>query len=569
MDNTPGEGTNPRADLEFLEIETGAGDDVVFYNADNDNRGPLVPGQDTTAGDGARISTSSGNDRIYMNNGESDLNDLDYSALGDAEEFQLFEASLQFEMDGVLSEWVDISYDRSTYTTSREDIRDAIQAAVASNSALAGMIEIVELADGGIRARSLVSDDGDATTFSIDIEGPVANTTLIDDTSATADDGGEDEPFGIGDGDTGWPLLNAQPTLNQVSEANLSAAWSAWYPGSQGGEEPGDWASDGGAFGAVQGESFTTPLFAGTDVTNFSTLLNGMDALADAVLTFDGTLDGPDGNTADDTVINGGSGDDLIVLSTNGVNGSADNTAGNGSGGNGNTVEFTGQFGFDTIVNFTPDEEFGGATVGDFNNNDILDFTSYLDAAADGRGASVGNQVLRTAEAVNYTFINEMPTADGVDDGGAAVLVDHNQIRLVDFDDVWNNLDAATAGSGPNNFDSLTAADVDAWMEANFSTSADVRGGSAAGGNGLGNNFLVLVGKDGDIEISPTSVESFDANHADNQFWAFEVEASAYRATATADGNYDYSVTFLGGVDLAETDITALTADDFGVTPWV
>ena len=71
---------------------------------------------------------------------------------------------------------------RAATTTSREDIRSAVQTAVDGSTALSGMVEIVELTDGTLQARSLVSDDGGSSTFNVNIEGPVATETLINDT---------------------------------------------------------------------------------------------------------------------------------------------------------------------------------------------------------------------------------------------------------------------------------------------------------------------------------------------------------------------------------------------------
>lgn len=510
------------ADLEFLDIETGAGDDRVFFNTDNFNEGPLASG-DTTTGDGASISTSAGDDRIYMHDRDYDGDEddgfveLDITGIGNADNFQLFEASLQVSFAGVISEWVDVDYDRRDYTTSREDIRDAIIAAVEGSTALSGMIELVELADGTLMARSLVS--GEDIALSVDIEGPVASAAAIAATTnpLPSTPGGSDEPQPVGDGEEGWNLLNAQPTLNQINYANLQAAWNAWYPGSTAFSASPNWTSDQeGDFGP-----------GAADVTSIATLLAAIDAQADT-LDIVGALDGPLGNDSDDNVINGGADDDLIVLSADAVDADTADT----ENGNGNTVEFTGQFGWDTIVNFTSDGAASSTpTPGEFNDNDILDFTSYLDLAAHVRGESVAAQSLRTAEAVDFTFINLMGTDDAADN--ASTVIDHNQIRLVDFDDIWNGLEGVATGNGPNNFDSLTAANVDAWLELNFSDTADVVGGTVSG---LGNKFLVLVGKDGDIEVSPTGVENFEADHADNQFWVFEAEVSAFRATATADG---------------------------------
>lgn len=540
------------ADLEFLEIETSAGDDTVWYDTDNRNSGPISD-SDTTTGDGASISTSGGDDRIYMSdrNSEFDVSgsgtfesdgyvELDITGIGNANNFQLFEASLQVEFDGVLTEWVDIDYNRSTFRTSRENIRDAIQTAV-DNSALAGMIDIVQLADGTLMARSQVS--GATNVIAVDIEGPVASLASIDNGDLSSTVGGSDEPPLFGDGETGWDLLNAQPTLNQVSIAQLEDAWLAWYPNSD--------AFDGGDFSSA-GTDFGAP------IADANGILVGMDAIADS-LDITGNIAGITGNDSDDNVINGGANDDLIVLSENAVSSATTDT----ENGNGNTVQFTGTFGWDTIVNFTSDGD-PTENVSVFDN-DVLDFTSYLDMAAHVRGDSVVPQVLRANEAVDYTFVNVM----GGDSG--ATVIDHNQIRLMDFEELWDDLFGAPASStAPANFDSITATHVDNWLEENMSATGSVVAGSAAGGTGVGNEFLILIGKDGDIEIDTTGAIDFTDDHADNQFWAFMAEVTSFTASpATAGNNYEFSVNFLGGVDLAATDITGLSPDDFGVTLFV
>jgi hypothetical protein len=551
------------ADLEFLEIETGAGDDTVFYNTDNRNEGPRVLGTDTTTGDGASISTSAGEDDIYMNGGvyEGGGNgfvELSLVGDGDIREFQLFGASIQVEIDGVLSEWVDIDYDRSTYMTSREDIRDAALAAIAQSTALSDMVEIVELADGTVMIRSLVSG---TTNWNFNVEGPVASEALFDNTALGLDgsQGGEDEPAGVTP-DSGWALLNAQPTLNQVTLAELSAAWSAWYPGSTAfATTSPNWGSDS-----------PTDFLGAPDVTSVATLLDALDFVADFGDTND-TLTGPIGNVSDDNVINAGAGDDLIALTPSaGENDSFTND----ENGNGNTIEFTGQFGWDTIVNFVAGGDDSAATPtggnpfpSTLNDNDILDFFSYLDGAADARGASVGVQSARTAEAVDYSFVNLMA---GTAPASSATAIDHNQIRLMEFSELYADLTtSAPVTPLPVNFDSLTAAQVDTWLEENMGNAlADVVRGSGTTPTAVGNTFLILIGKDGDIELNPVTdpdAVAFDAKHADNQFWVFEAEVTASNSAAT-DGNfYDFSVSLLGGVDLAETDIVGLTQDEFGI----
>ena len=172
-------------------------------------------------------------------------------------------------------------------------------------------------------------------------------------------------------------------------------------------------------------------------------------------LDITGVLDGPDGNASDDNVINGGANDDLIILSTDAVNGNFTND----ENGNGNTVEFTGMFGDDTIVNFTIGQSGTGLAPGSssLNDNDILDFTSYLDAAAAGRGSSVSIQDARVDEAVAYSFNNAMGSnADNA-------TVDHNSVNLWDFSDIQDD----TGEPSPANFDALSSSEMEAYFASN------------------------------------------------------------------------------------------------------
>jgi hypothetical protein len=47
------------------------------------------------------------------------------------------------------------------------------------------------------------------------------------------------------------------------------------------------------------------------------------------------------------------------------------------------------------------------------------------------------------------------------------------------------------------------------------------------------------------------------------------IKAPEHKISDSLDGNYDFTVTFLGGVDMAETEVALLTADDFGVETFV
>jgi hypothetical protein len=152
----------------------------------------------------------------------------------------------------------------------------------------------------------------------------------------------------------------------------------------------------------------------------------------------------------------------------------------------------------------------------------------------------------------------------------ASDTIDHNSINLWEFGDIWTDLDSATSPTRPTpaNFDDLSASHLEEFFaESIVANDFDYGGGSTP--TPLGNEFLILVGKDGDIEIDQTgSISGFDGNHADNQFKVFKGEVTAFDNNATASDDTDdtYSVSFdeLGTVDRAEADITTLTADEFG-----
>ena len=225
----------------------------------------------------------------------------------------------------------------------------------------------------------------------------------------------------------------------------------------------------------------------------------------------------------------------MIVLSSNNVGGTEDDQTELSD-----TVVFTGSFGTNTILHFAANDggEFFGV------GNDLLDFTSYLDMVAATRPASAEGDDYRYEETVPVTFENEY--------AGGNFNGDHNQIGLLRFSDLWAEFDADDA---PASFADFGAGDLETALNEGWSV----------GGTGTfweGNEFLVLVGKDGEIRMDETSVGNddwiFDAAYATNEFKVFTGEV------VEDDGDLEFSIIgMMGTVDLADTDLAWLTADNF------
>lgn len=239
-------------------------------------------------------------------------------------------------------------------------------------------------------------------------------------------------------------------------------------------------------------------------ITDQETLANGTGDAAltvnnDVVLdeTAIANLVGTDSVDADNAnTINGGSGDDVIVLSS-------DDTLAD-------TVVWTNyNQGDDTIVHFV-------------STTDKLDFTSYLTGTVDGNNngsTSDESEVsLPNTAAANDTF-----TA--------------NSINLIQF----NALDAVTA---TQTFESLTAAQLEAALE------ADASANIVASTNGIyqANATSVLIIEDA------ANANGAVLGDTDNSgtYKAFEV---TYNDTTAAAGTTDFTVKLIGSFDLGADNL--------------
>lgn len=234
-------------------------------------------------------------------------------------------------------------------------------------------------------------------------------------------------------------------------------------------------------------EKYSDSAITDTDVGNLYDMANTETVLA--------TGNGTDATTAGVNTVNGGTGDDVIVLSSN------DATV--------DTVVFDqGGFGNDTIVHFN-----------DAANGDVLDFTAWLDNAVSASGSVESEQRVATTEATGINAIVE------------------NSVAVTDF----NTVETAGSFTGVD-FDSLSDANMLAALNAN-STFAN----SAAATGFVGNSQKSIV-----------MVENIDApNQNLGEYKVYEVTSEATAGSdnftsATLVGTADFG----DSLDFASMDAT-------------
>jgi len=285
-----------------LSITTGSGRDVISTYG---------------AGD-AVIESGAGNDVIYADNfGDkaswtfNDAGDdvtsnsdvpLSSGASGFAQTYPVFKLQLQVSFKGYESQWVTI--ESTDKETSILQVNQAVKNAVNNDAVLSNLLEASD-GDGNILNLESLIDGANAGELSISLRGPHDSSVA----PADRDDG--------------------RPVLTQQESDDLPA---------------------GGM------DAFGTDL-----VDNEEVLIDtsGGTAIATEAGNFVDASGGASSAESDNT-INAGTGNDVIVLGTDDVEGGESN----------DTVVFEGQFGNDTIVNFVAGDS---ATAG----FDILDFSSY------------------------------------------------------------------------------------------------------------------------------------------------------------------------------------------------
>jgi hypothetical protein len=248
-----------------------------------------------------------------------------------------------------------------------------------------------------------------------------------------------------------------------------------------------------------------------------------------------------------DNVINGGTGNDVIVLSTDAVIGanpgvtfSSNNSLLNGASNE--TIVLEGSFGSDTVMNFTADFVNGAAVVGTYagGGGDFLNYASYLTSKVSPSGSS------QSTVTIPVTMDNTVIT------DAAATLVAANSVVVVQYD---NTVAADT-------FAGLNASVIAALFNAD--NSATTLGGDGAYGNFDDASFTVKTDYD-DAMPAPIELVSGAAKsivmveNADNlgEYKVFEM--SWYAGVTDGASTHQVTVTEVGSLDFG-TSLTGLTA---------
>lgn len=217
-------------------------------------------------------------------------------------------------------------------------------------------------------------------------------------------------------------------------------------------------------------------------------------------------------------VVEAGGGEDTIALSSN-----LDSN---------DTVVFEGNFGENTIYNFGLEADDG---------NDVLDFTSYLDEDAAVRSASGEGDDFRNEEQVDFSFTG-FDNFDG----------DHNEVSLVSFEALWDELDEDDQVS----FADFGTSELESSLNELFNNFEEGGADSA-----VGNEFVILVGKDGDALVDENGdFDTVETDFATNEFKVFQGEV-----VEDDNDNLAYEISNEAGlVNLANSDLDDLAAADFG-----
>lgn len=276
---------------------------------------------------------------------------------------------------------------------------------------------------------------------------------------------------------------------------------------------------------AQSGGLFTV---AGTDATTLTvTMAANGNVVASATSSILTDLTGSDSTVGSDNTINAGTGDDVIVLSTDGDDGVVGLSTVATAASN-ETIVYTGLFGNDTIVNF---ESTAGA-----DGEDSIDFQAILDGQY-----YYGSSTSTTSQ----NDLNNTIAADSVLSANEVLILDDLD-GLFTATDTWANLTAANLLSSIQNDSDVTndfgnIADA----TANLNTLANINGEIEAAT--VANSTLV-----GTTVTNIIMVEN-DTNAG--EYKVFEV-------TGTAGTTSDFtSATLLGTVDFGES----LAGDTFSI----
>ncbi|MDR5899057.1 DUF4214 domain-containing protein, partial [Halomonas vilamensis] len=498
-------------DLQNVQVNTGAGSDSVMIGDD---------------GSVANVDAGAGNDFVQVSDStaantaqwifNADTTGSPSGPLGQGnQQFNVFKAKLQVEFQGITSDVVDIDY--SDYVTTSRNINDAIKAAIANDEQLSQLLAVSDLREEGIQVDSLVHRALSEGQLNVDFIAP----TYDENTDVNTTDFGDDAATLFGD-------------RAGVSEQELEAAWETYYPDSEG-------ISQGSGTGIYNGVGNAADvydaLFGELDYSTGSNNLPGYNKQQ--------TEGGANTTETTFNVIEGGSGDDMIVLSSR-------------EAGGFDTVVFEGNFGDDTVMNFNT------GTNGAVNTAaDQQDFTAYLDATAAGRGTSVEADE-RVNQKVGYSFTNGLNA--GATANLAADSIDHNAVVMTGMSELFTDF-AEDAADRPTSFDGITNAMVERALGEN---QAWVDEANASGENLVGSTFVFRLAHDQQIELDADGeplVDDFIDAQKENVYsvtigWDADANdgAGAYTFDANERGSIEYGDMFSTLADVESKSVTG-TAD--------
>lgn len=515
-----------QVDLMNIQVNTGAGDDTV-------NIGDNLSATQVIAGSGAdyiQVSDSTHtNDRGLAgfegtsntagnpdNTAQWILNATEATNIPPVntqievgagnQQFQVFKMQVQVDFEGIQSQVINIESDN--FLTSTRDINNAIKEAIQNDPRLSKLLTVSDLKNEGLQIdsnihRAMTGTDGD-------VAGGDLKINFIAPTFGGTDNDNQDTNY-----------ANDDATLfagrNSVSDNELTSAWQAYFPDSEG--PTGSNTSAAGSLfdGDSSAADMHASIFGQFDYTN-----NASTATNPSV-SFNGynveqTQNGKNSDEDTFNVINGGTGDDVIVLSSK-------------EAGGFDTVVLDENFGTDTIMNFNTGTSGNAGTVAD-----QIDFSNFLDLVAAGRGASTTADD-RVDQRADITFVNGLATPANLT--GA---IDHNAVVMVGASNIYNDLGTTAL---PGTFDDLTVAQVQTALEANQGW---VNETNAANDNLVGSSFVLRVARDVQIETD-ASGDNMAGNAVDAQREkVYTVTISGYDATE----GYSFTATEQGALEYGD-----------------
>lgn len=433
------------------------------------------------------------------------------SALGNGNQtHNFFKTKVVVEFMGIKTDAVII--ESNNFRTTSEQINNAIKKAIANDADLSKLLTVEDVRNEGLKItttfdKALAAGDLDIQFLTPKLQG---------------DDGANEN---LGD----WAARET------VSATELQSAWatyanSTWGEGSTApGAYNGNATADdvltalGATVGAIDGN-------AANATTNVSAAPYAVNQVQAGSNSFTQTMN----------VVNAGAGDDTIVLSSNISSNIKDGF---------DTVKFKGNFGHNTIVNFNTDSAVPGTTA-----RDVLDFTSYLDEAADGRGSSANANVNVVQQSVGYTYNTTF--ANTANNGGFGY---HNSVNYVELSAVWANL-STTPGGFPKSFAEISTAQLQAALKATVAP-----GDNAANVDMNGMKFVVILAQDHEIN------RDAQGNAIAGTAIAAPIDALILSGTVnvSAAGVMTYTLDKHGSITLAGafSDLSDISADSVAGTP--